>query len=143
MMKIGCLSISGLFVLLLALLGVPAQMIVVTQSFEITVPASSSLSACLPDHISLTDVVSVSPGGANRITVQQTLDKLGASCGPNNILIDQSGKPITFYHLTGCWGNQPANYEELLKKQNDTIAKLSEQYTVIQMTCNPSGRLLY
>jgi hypothetical protein len=108
----------------------------------ITPVASSSLSTCLPAGTKLTDVVSVSAGGANAITVEQTLNNLGAQCTPDNKLVDRSGKEVRFYHLTGCWGNPPENYQEILQKQADDIAKLKTQYTVIEMTCNPRGLLI-
>ncbi|MHB8628420.1 MAG: hypothetical protein ACYDBJ_12940 [Aggregatilineales bacterium] len=104
--------------------------------------ASASLSTCLPSGTKLTDVVSVSAGGANAITVEQTLNKLGAYCTADNKLVDQSGKEIRFYRLTGCWGNAPENYQEILRQQADDIAKLKQQYTVIEMTCNPRGLLI-
>lgn len=92
-----------------------------------------SFSKCLPADIKLDDIADAN------ITVEQKLNALKAICNSANKLVDATGKQITFYHLTGCWGNPPSNYLELLQKQQDEINKLKEQYTVIEMTCNPSG----
>jgi len=105
-----------------------------------TTPSSAAaLSACLPPGTKLSDVVSVSPGGANMVTVEQTLGTLGAYCTPDNQLVDRSGKEIRFYRLTGCWGNAPENYQQILQTQTAEIALLKQKYTVIEMTCNPRG----
>lgn len=104
--------------------------------------SASSLSACLPAGRKLADIVSASTGGTNTVTVEQTLNALGAYCTPDNKLVDRSGKEIRFYQLIGCWGNPPENYQEILKNQADAIAQLKQQYTVIEMTCNPKGLLI-
>ena len=101
---------------------------------------------CLPESRQLTDVVSTD-GIATKLEeadqIQQTtiidkLKELKARC-ENNVLVDGSGKEIRFYRLTGCWGAAPANYEEILAQQRVEIEALQAQYTVITMTCNPSG----
>ena len=106
-----------------------------------------SLSPCLSDA-SLDAVVDSKivtwyndgrPPVIDKVTVEQKLAELKASCRSDNKLVDGSGKEITFYHLIGCWGNPPYDYQEILKKQEDEIHKLKEQYTVVEMTCNPSG----
>ncbi len=107
-----------------------------------TPTASAALNACLPAGRKLTDVVSTGAGGANAITVEQTLNTLGASCTADGKLVDRTGKEIRFYQLVGCWGNPPENYLDILKKQADDIAQLKQQYTVIEMTCNPRGLLI-
>ena len=107
----------------------------------------SSLAKCLPPDIKLSDVVEVSrsrdangrPAASSPITVEQKLHEIGATCNSANRLIDGTGREIVFYHLTGCWGNPPADYLEILQKQREEIARLKQQKTVIQMTCNPSG----
>jgi hypothetical protein len=109
--------------------------------------SQSSLAKCLPADIKLSDVVeATSTGYANgqlvglhKVTVEQKLNELKATCNSDNKLVDGNGKQITFYHLTGCWGNPPYNYQEILQKQRHEIDKLKQQYTVIEMTCNPSG----
>ena len=100
---------------------------------------------CLPSEIKPTDVVSVqfikSGGDGNavkKITVKQKLAELKARC-QNGKLVDAKRKEIYFYKLTGCWGNPPVDYLEILEQQRQEIEKLKERYTVIEMTCNPSG----
>lgn len=110
----------------------------------------SSLAKCLPPDIKLSDVVEAGrarevngrPAGSSPVTVEQKLHGLGATCNSANRLVDGTGKEIVFYHLTGCWGNPPADYQEILQKQREEIARLKQQKTVIEMTCNPSGTSL-
>ncbi len=53
--------------------------------------------------------------------------------------MDRKNRQIRFYRTQGCWGNPPANYLELMDAQNKAIADLKKKYTLIEMTCNPSG----
>ncbi len=99
---------------------------------------STNLSSCLPSGVTLDTVVSIDDGGANKITVGQTLNSLGASCNSGQ-LVDSNNKVIKFYNLVGCWGNPPYNYQQILSQQNQDIQNLKAQYTVITLTCNPSG----
>ena len=71
----------------------------------------------------------------NKITVGQTLRKLGAECW-RGTLVDGRRKPIYFFDLQGCWGNPPADYLEILDQQKEEISKLRKKYTVIEMTCS-------
>jgi hypothetical protein len=100
---------------------------------------------CLPDDIKATDVVSVqvvkpgaTGGEAKRVTVEQELIAMKARCDKGKLL-DASGKEVRFYRLVGCWGNPPADYQEILAHQTEEIEKLKKKYTVIEMTCNPEG----
>jgi len=110
-----------------------------------TVVMGSSFTACLPKDITLNDVISATAertaqdsNGAVKLTVGQRLIELRARC-KNDHLTDVSGKRITFYKLTGCWGNLPFNYQDILKRQEGEIEKLKKDYTVVEITCNPSG----
>lgn len=98
--------------------------------------------ACLPDGIKATDIVSAqrtrSSGVVKRVTVEDKLTELKARCKKGK-LVDTSGREIRFYRLTGCWGNPPADYQEILQRQTDELEKLRKRYTVIEMTCNPDG----
>lgn len=98
--------------------------------------------ACLPARIKPTDTVSAqrvrSSGVVKRITVEDKLTELNARCKRGK-LVDASGKEIYFFRMTGCWGNPPADYQEILQRQNDELEKLKKRYTVIQMTCNQEG----
>jgi hypothetical protein len=109
--------------------------------------SQSSLAKCLPAEIKLSDVVDATnaayangqPVGVRKVTVEQKLNELKATCNSDNKLVDANGKQIIFYRLKGCWGNPPYNYQDILQEQRHEINKLKQQYTVIEMTCNPSG----
>lgn len=107
---------------------------------------NSPLSACLPYGITLDTIASASATYTNyepivtKVTVGETLNGLKAYC-QNNKLLDGSGKEIYFYYLTGC-GGPALTYEQsqaIIKKQQDGINALKNNYTVVQITCNPSG----
>ena len=102
---------------------------------------------CLPAGIKRSDVVSrltFKPGvgkAARVVTVGQKLDELKAHCKRGK-LVDAAGREIYFFHLEGCWGNPPENYQEVLDAQARKIAQLKQRYTVIELTCNPSGEMI-
>jgi len=101
-------------------------------------PAVSDVSSCLPNGVSNDTVVSIDMGGSNKVTVEQKLATLKASCS-NNQLVDGNKKPITFYNLIGCWGTPPPDYQQSLRDQDNAIKALQTKYTVITLTCDPSG----
>jgi len=101
---------------------------------------------CLPKEIQPTYVVSYqddnpSKKGKHPVTVAEKLASLKAHCKKGK-LIDGTGKEIRFFHLTGCWGNPPEDYQEILDEQSRKLAQLKKRYTVIELTCNPSGMLI-
>ncbi len=73
-----------------------------------------------------------------KITVRDSLKKLKARCVRGK-LVDGKGKQIRFYFVHNCWGNPPENYLEILEKQRRDLENLQRQFTVIQMTCNPTA----
>ena len=107
----------------------------------------SPLVRCLPAGIKLASVVEATSvgsahgqsAGSHKITVEQRLNDLKATCNSENKLVDGNGRQIIFYHLIGCWGYPPPNYRELLQKQRREIERLKQRNTVIEMTCNASG----
>ena len=112
---------------------------------SLLVPAQNRFLACLPPDVKADEVVSIQTvasksGGeeVKKITVKQKLIEIKARC-KNGKLLDRSGKEIRFYRLTGCWGNPPEGYQEILERQSKEIESLKKQYTVIEMTCNPEG----
>jgi hypothetical protein len=101
--------------------------------------------SCLPSDIKAPDVVSAEAavhrkGGrpVKTITVKQKLNELRARCRHGK-LVDSRGREIRFYRLTGCWGNPPADYLEIMQRQQNELNVLKKKYAVIEMTCNPSG----
>ena len=119
---------------------------VLANAFQVSA-AARSCCQCLPKGIKGSDVVSVlavkpSPGKAARVvTVKQKLAELKAHCKRGK-LVDAAGREIYFFQLAGCWGNPPENYQEVLDEQARKITELKKRYTVIEMTCNPSGELI-
>jgi len=99
---------------------------------------------CLPKGIEPTDIVSYRAASLRQrirqaITVEEKVASLKARCKRGK-LVDASGKEIYFFRMTGCWGNPPDDYQETLEKQNRELIRLRKRYTVIEMTCNPSGQ---
>ena len=112
---------------------------------NLLITGPQSFIGCLPKEIKPADVVSSRLVGSSKvlkkITVEEKLIQLKASCKKGK-LVDASGREIRFYRLEGCWGNPPADYQEILQKQSEELEKLKKQYTVIEMTCNPEGVLI-
>src|SRR3982750_4624097 len=81
---------------------------------------------CLPQGIKPTDVVSATlrrPGSrSQQITVEQKLRELRARCARGK-LVDGRGREIRFYRLQGCWGNPPADYQEILQHQGQELSR--------------------
>ncbi len=104
------------------------------------------IESCLPKGVRLTEIAEVitepvstpASGPPRKVTVQDKLTALQARCRDGK-LVDGSGREIVFFRLIGCWGNPPENYLELLAKQRSDLAELQERFTVVEMTCNPSG----
>jgi hypothetical protein len=136
-----CATLLTWLGLVLAACGPASLQSPATTSSPVTSPPAPTTSTCLPPDIELSSIVSAQSLGGGKIakvTVQQKLDELGAQC-QNGTLVDSAGKEIRFYQLAGCWGNPPPNYQDILQRQQQELEKLKEQYTVIEMTCNPSG----
>lgn len=101
--------------------------------------------ACLPPDIAAADVVSTEvirtvPSGktVKKITVQQKITELKARCRKSR-LVDAGGREVRFYRLKGCWGFPPPDYQEILLRQRNELEELKKKFTVIELTCNPSG----
>lgn len=107
--------------------------------------SQSRWKACLPADVKAGQVVSVrqtaSGRPSGRVTVAQKLNQLKARCRAGK-LADAKGRQIRFYRLDGCWGNPPADYLEILARQRRELDELRRRYTVVEMTCNPSGELI-
>jgi len=100
---------------------------------------------CAPSDINMDDVASASrvlsnssSGQINKVTIGQTLKNMKARCSGRR-LVDRAGREIRFYRRTGCWGNPPENYVEILQRQREELERLKKKFTVVEITCNPSG----
>lgn len=100
--------------------------------------------ACLPPDVTLETIVSTSiveSAAGNKIekeSVKQRLDKINAGCRAGKLL-DGKGREIRFYRLQDCWGNPPPDYLSIVENQQKELAELKKKYTVVELTCNPSG----
>ena len=114
--------------------------------FSIFYAAPHDTDGCLPAEIKPSDIVSaqmVKPdaGIVKTITVAEKLKDLRARCRKRK-LVDAAGREIRFYHLVGCWGNPPEDYQEILDRQAKELASLRRRYRVIEMTCNTGQPLI-
>jgi hypothetical protein len=102
-------------------------------------PNREAIAKVLPADVHLDTVTECGYGGTPKITVEDELVRVKAHLGEDGKLYDTKGKPIQFFWLTGCWGNPPGNYREILDEQNRCLEELQKTHTVITLTCNPSG----
>lgn len=100
-------------------------------------PTLWSFTSCLPAGI-MADTVSSADMNGKKITVGELLASYGATCASGKLL-DSGGREVRFYTLTGCWGNPPQDYQEILANQDREIKQLQATYRVITLTCNPGG----
>jgi hypothetical protein len=98
-----------------------------------------AIAKLLPAEVQLDTVAECGYGGTNMVTIEDELVHVQARVGDDGKLHDAVGKPIAFFHLTGCWGNPPANYQQILDEQKRRLDELRKTHTVITLTCNPSG----
>jgi hypothetical protein len=102
-------------------------------------PNRAAIAQQLPANIQLDTVVEASFDGRSKVTVEDRLVQVGAKLDAQGKLQDKAGNPIEFFALTGCWGNPPINYAEVLGEQDRQLAELRRTKTVITLTCNPGG----
>ena len=88
--------------------------------------------ACLPENIRLAQVVSY---GKRNVTVEETLEAMNASC-ENGRLMDEHKKEVRFFRIA-CFGNPPYNYDEIRQREQEEIARLQQNYSVIVIECDP------
>lgn len=107
-------------------------------------PAADPRYGCLPPDIqpgTIVEVKTIKSSVGIRVikeTVLQRLVKIGARCRAGK-LVDRNRRGIRFYQLQGCWGNPPADYLEILETGKKELRELKKKFTVIEITCNPSG----
>ena len=89
---------------------------------------------CLPKDVTQDDVVEYRRGRKD-VTVQGKLMEMKARCEKGK-LVDARSKEIRFFR-TSCWGNPPADYQEIRKQENEDLEKLKRRYTVIVFGCDP------
>jgi hypothetical protein len=92
---------------------------------------------CLPEGFALTDVVSYqrsASGKEDHITIEQKLAELKARCKRGRLL-DGKGREIRFFR-PACFGNPPADYEEIRQRESEELARLQKDYNVIILECD-------
>jgi hypothetical protein len=102
-------------------------------------PDRAAIAKLLPPDVHLDTVAEHGFGVTDKRTVEDELIRVKARIGNDGKLHDQSGRPIEFFKLTGCWGNPPANYQQIIDEQDRRLEDLRKTRTVITLTCNPSG----
>jgi len=98
--------------------------------------------SCLPGNVKPADIVSAERTGAPRpklvtVTVEQTMRQLRARCVRGK-LVDGKGKEIRFYRMQ-CFGAPTEYAMETTRRQRVELEALRKRYTVVEMTCSPSG----
>jgi hypothetical protein len=110
-----------------------------TQPVKSRLSNRGAIAKLLPPDVQLNTVADCEYGGAKKITVEDELIRVQARVGEDGKLQDGRGKPIHFFKLIGCWGNPPANYQQILDEENRRLDELRKTHTVITLTCNPTG----
>lgn len=113
-------------------------LIAVTLVFVIAPRAQNRFDSCLENGINLEDLVVSS----KKATVKQRLTSLKARCRRGK-LVDRKLREIRFFK-TECWGNPPADYLEIQRRERAELARLRKKYTVVlEIACPPTGMLPY
>jgi hypothetical protein len=90
--------------------------------------------SCLPNDVKNDTVISGVNSPREIFTVGDALRRIGARCQEGK-LVDKAGREVRFFHLIGCWGNPPVDYQEQLSHQASEIERLKARYTVFEIPC--------
>jgi hypothetical protein len=93
---------------------------------------------CLPIELKPSEVVSfrkTSKSSDETVTIEEKLVELGARCRSGE-LVDSKGRAIKFFRVA-CFGNPPADYDEISRKEQAELEKLQKDNTVIVIECDP------
>lgn len=122
--------------------GFPVLLVAILSTLTISVSARAHSYTCLPTDIKADETVRVvevpSRSGdvvMKTITVANSLKSIKAKCVKGK-LVDGRKKQVKFFRIEGCWGNPPADYQEIQVRQRQELAALKRKYTVIEMSCN-------
>jgi hypothetical protein len=94
--------------------------------------------ACLPDTFDLDEIIAyrtTASGKEVTIKLKDRLAELKATCGDGK-LVDRQKREIKLFRLA-CFGNPPADYDEIEQRQQQELSQLKKHYTVIIIECNP------
>ena len=90
---------------------------------------------CLPKDVHLDDVVTYRKTTKGNVTVEKTLIQMKAQCR-NRKLVDAKRREIRFFRPS-CWGNPPADYQDIQQRENAELQKLKRTFAVIVFGCDP------
>jgi len=94
---------------------------------------------CLPAGVTEKTVVNSQSATGNSTSAGKALKSLGARCSRGS-LIDRNRRKIVFFHMQTCWGNPPADYQDVMAAQQKEIARLRKRSTVILVPCDSDQR---
>jgi hypothetical protein len=100
----------------------------------IAASAPPAFQGCLPPGVGLTDPLSTGR------TVEERLLQLHARCDGSRMR-DGAGREIRFYPLAGCWGNPPADAQDILAAQRAEVEALRQTSEVIEIPCGRGADL--
>ena len=89
---------------------------------------------CLPKDVQLNDVVTYSKSTKGNVTVEKTLIQMKAQCR-NRKLVNAKRREIRFFRPS-CWGNPPADYQDIQQRENSELQKLKRTFAVIVFACD-------
>ena len=104
--------------------------------------ASDSILPCVPKNVTQDTLVSGEELQSAKdkthqpVTVREALRRIKARCRKGR-LFDKTGREVYFFHLVGCWGNPPEDYQERLTLQAQEIQRLKKNFTVLEIPCAP------
>jgi hypothetical protein len=89
----------------------------------------------LSKDVSFKEVVADGGSGKADVNLEKTLVTMNAKCRKGK-LVDSKRREIRFFRPQ-CWGNPPADYRIIRKRENEELEKLKRRHTVIVFKCNP------
>jgi hypothetical protein len=108
------------------------------EAFADKKKAAARQFTCLPDAFDVDEIIAYrtsSNGKEVTVKLKDKLIELKASCRDGR-LVDHHQREIKLFRLA-CFGNPPADYDEIEQRQQQELSRLKKQYTVIIIECNP------
>ncbi len=93
---------------------------------------------CLPEAYDLNEIIAYQtrPNGKEvAIMLKDRLAEMKASCISGK-LVDKQKREIKLFR-PACFGNPPADYDEIRQTEQQELSRLQKHYTVIIIECNP------
>jgi hypothetical protein len=93
---------------------------------------------CLPETFTLDESIAYrtrSDGELQEIKLKDRLREMQASCRGGK-LVDRQKREIRIFRVA-CFGNPPADYDEIRQREQEELSRLKKHFTVILIECNP------